>query len=148
MQTVVVEQVEREALAARLAPDSRVMEKARRRRFTGSYKLELLRQADACTAPGELGALLRREGLYSSHLVTWRRQREAGALAALAPKKRGRKSRPANPLAARVDELERENRRLRDKLHQAETIIEVQKKLSVVLGLSPEDRAPLNEGRR
>ena len=70
------------------APDPQVVEKARRRRFTASCKLEILWQADACTAPGELGALLRREGLYSSHLVTWRRQREEGALAALADARR------------------------------------------------------------
>jgi transposase-like protein len=135
-------------LEAVSAPDPQVVAKARRRRFSAQYKLAILRQADACTAPGELGALLRREGLYSSHLVTWRRQRDEGALVGLAPKKRGRKSRPKNPLTARVAELEQENRRLRDKLQRAETIIEVQKKLSAVLGLTPEEPTPPSGGRR
>lgn len=142
MQEVVSEQARQAPLEAVSAPDPQVVEKARRRRFSARYKLEVLRQADACTAPGELGALLRREGLYSSHLVTWRRQRDEGALAGLAPRKRGRKRRPNNPLTARVAELERENQRLRDKLHRAETIIEVQKKLSAVLGLTSEEPTP------
>lgn len=119
----------------RPAPDPQVPEKARRRRFTASYKLEILRAADRCSAPGEVGSLLRREGLYSSHLVEWRRQRERGTLAALAPRKRGRMARPVNPQAVRIAELERENQRLRRKLEQAQTIIEVQKKLSEILGL-------------
>jgi len=147
MQTAVSEPMERESLPAITAPDPQVVAKARRRRFSAAYKLEVLRQADACTAAGELGALLRREGLYSSHLVTWRRQREEDALAGLAPKKRGRKGRAKNPLRDRVAELERENQRLRDKLTQAETIIEVQKKLSAVLGLAPEEPTPLNGER-
>ena len=77
-------------------PDPEVRERAARRRFTAEYKLRMLRQADACTGTGELGALLRREGLYSSHLTTWRRQREEGSLAALSPKKRGRPAAPAS----------------------------------------------------
>jgi transposase-like protein len=125
-----------------------VVEKARRRRFTGAYKLGILRQAESCTEPGELGALLRREGLYSSHLTKWRQQREAGALAGLTPKKRGRKARSVDPLAARVAELERENGRLRQKLQRAETIIEVQKKLSEVLGLTSQESESPNGGRR
>jgi len=84
-----------------------------------------------------LGALLRREGLYSSHLTTWRRQREEGSLAALSPKKRGRPAAPASPLARRVAALERENARLTQRLQQAETIITVQKKLSEALGIAP-----------
>jgi transposase-like protein len=127
METAASEPVERELLPAVSAPDPQVVVKARRRRFSAAYKMEVLRQADACTAAGELGALLRREGLYSSHLVTWRRQREEGALAGLAPRKRGCKGRAKNPLTARVAELERENQRLRDKLRQAEILIEVQK---------------------
>lgn len=119
----------------RSVPNPQVLEKARRRRFTAAYKLEILQAADRCSEPGEVGALLRREGLYSSHLTTWRRQRELGSLAALSPRKRGRKPHPIHPQAARVAELERENRHLRRKLEQAETIIEVQKKLSEILGL-------------
>ena len=76
--------------------DPEVPEKARRRRFGGTYKLQILRAVDACTEPGEIGALLRREGLYSSHLSKWRRQRDAGALEGLRPRKRGRKPRPVD----------------------------------------------------
>jgi len=119
-------------------PDPEVPEKARRRRFKAVYKLEVLRAADACSEPGEIGALLRREGLYSSLLSKWRQQREEGALEGLQPKKRGRKARPRNPLAGRVAELERDNERLRKKLEQAETIIDVQKKLSGILGTGGE----------
>ena len=118
--------------------DPEVLEKARRRRFSAAYKLEVLQEADACSQPGEIGALLRREGLYSSLLSKWRRQREEGALEGLQPKKRGRKARPRNPLARRVVELERDNERLRKKLEQAETIIDVQKKLSQILGTDGE----------
>ena len=116
-------------------PDPEVSERAARRRFTAEYKLRVLRQADACSGPGEVGALLRREGLYSSHLTTWRRQREQGSLAALSPQKRGRPAGPPSPLARRVAELERENTRLTHRLQQAETIITVQKKLSEALGI-------------
>ena len=121
-----------------VVPDPEVLEKARRRRFSATYKLEILQEADACSEPGEIGALLRREGLYSSHLSKWRQQREEGALEGLKPKKRGRKARPRNPLTRRVAELERDNERLRRKLEQAETIIEVQKKLSRILGMDGE----------
>ncbi|NIN63889.1 MAG: IS3 family transposase, partial [Anaerolineae bacterium] len=103
--------------------------------YTARYKLDILKQADACTKPGQLGALLRREGLYHSNLITWRRQREEGSLKALGPRKRGRKASPKNPLAPRVAELERENRRLERRLKQAETIIEIQKKTSELLGI-------------
>ena len=120
-------------------PDPEVPAKARRRTFTAKYKLEILEEADGCSKPGEIGSLLRREGLYSSHLSKWRDQREAGALAGLTPKKRGRKRRPVDPQARRVAELERENSRLRHKLEQAETIIEVQKKLSLLLENSPQE---------
>ena len=107
-------------------PDPEVPLKARRRRFSASYKLRILEEADQCREPGEIGALLRREGLYSSLLSRWRRQREAGAEEALTPKKRGRKAKPVDPQARRVAELERENARLREKLEKAQTIIEVQ----------------------
>jgi len=113
-------------------PDPAVPEKPVRRRFTAEYKLRILREADGCT---QLGALLRREGLYSSNLTTWRQQRDQGTLAGLTPKPRGRKASPDAPLAAENDRLRRENQRLAAKLRQAETIIEVQKKLSEILGI-------------
>ncbi len=119
-------------------PDPEVPAKARRRRFTAQYKLGILEEVDRCTQPGEIGAVLRREGLYSSHLSKWRQQRDAGALEGLTPKKRGRKPQPVDPQAQRVAELERENARLREKLEKAETIIEVQKKLSQLLASSQE----------
>src|SRR5712691_11079338 len=103
-----------------VVPDPEVRERAARRRFTAEYKLQVLRQADQCAEVGEIGALLRREGLYSSHLTTWRRQREQGALVALAPKKRGRPATPVSPLARRVAELERDKARLERRLQQAE----------------------------
>ncbi len=122
-------------------PDPEVPEKARRRHFTAKYKLRILAKADRCSKPGEIGKLLRKEGLYSSHLSKWRQQREEGALAALTPKKRGRKPRPVDPQAKRVAELERENVRLRQELEKAQTIIEVQKKLSQLLE-SAEEESP------
>jgi transposase len=115
-------------------PDPEVCEKKPRRHFTAAYKLRILKEFDACTQP-EKGALLRREGLYHSNICTWSRQREKGELQGLAPKKRGRKAKEANPLAKSVAQLERENRRLNEKLRQAETIIEVQKKVSEILGI-------------
>ncbi len=116
-------------------PDPEVAEKKSRRKFTAKYKLRILKEADSCTGAGQLGALLRREGLYSSNLTTWRRQWEKGLLNALAPKKRGRKKSPKNPLADHVARLEKENRRLRDKLTKAQIIIDVQKKVSQILAM-------------
>jgi len=119
----------------RTAPSPEVLEKPVRRRFTVEYKLRILAEADACSEPGMLGELLRREGLYSSHLSTWRRQRDEGVLAGLMPKRRGRKAKPKNPLADEVARLERENRRLTEQLRQAELIIDVQKKVSEMLNI-------------
>jgi transposase len=119
----------------RLIPDPAVSEKPVRRRFTAEYKLRILHEADRCTASGQLGALLRREGLYSSILSTWRQQRDQGTLAGLTPKRRGRKANPDAPVIAENERLRRENQRLAAKLRQAETIIEVQKKLSEILGI-------------
>lgn len=117
-------------------PNPEVMPKAKRRTFTAGYKLWVLEEADKCRKqPGQLGRLLRREGLYSSHLTTWRRQREAGELAGLAPRKRGRK---VNKDAAELNRLQRENNRLERRLEQAELIIEAQKKLSEILGITLE----------
>ena len=110
------------------APSPEVLEKPVRRRFTVEYKARVLAEADACTEPGMLGELLRREGLYSSHLTTWRRQRDEGALAGLRPKRRGRKAKPKNPLADEVARLQRENQQLKEQLRQAELIIDVQEK--------------------
>ena len=119
----------------KLIPDPVVLEKPVRRRFLAEYKLRILHEADRCTAPGQLGALLRREGLYSSLLSTWRQQRKQGTLSGLTPKRRGRKANPDAPLIAENQRLMRETQRLAAKLRQAETIIEVQKKLSEMLGI-------------
>ena len=108
------------------APDPEVLATVQRRRFSAEYRLRILTQADACKKPGEVGALLRREGLYSSLLANWRRQREAGALREMRGRRRGPPPRPVDP---RVKQLETENRRLQRKLQRAETIITLQKKL-------------------
>jgi transposase len=106
-------------------PDPEVLPKAKRRKFSAEYKRRILEEADNCTESGQIGALLRREGLYSSHLTTWRRQRDRGLIQALSPKKRGRKRK--DELEREVVRLQRENERLRASLEQAEMIIDVQK---------------------
>ena len=122
-------------------PDPEVVPQAKRRRFTAKYKLSILEKADACIEPGQLGALLRREGLYASNLKNWRRQREQGSLTGLAPKKRGPRPDPDKELLKRIAKLEKENLRLADKLEKAELIIEVQKKVARLLGAEQsEDR--------
>jgi transposase len=113
--------------------DPEVAAKATRRQFSAEYKQRILREAAAASVPGEIGALLRREGLYSSHLITWRRQRERGELAGLSAQRRGRKAKAVNPLAKRVAELERDKRRLERKLEQAELLLDIQKKASRLL---------------
>ena len=118
-------------------PDPQVVPKAERRRFSAEYKLRILAEADRCTEHGQIGALLRREGLYSSHLTTWRRQRDQGTLGG----KRGRKT---DPRSAEIKRLEQENERLRTRLARAEHIIDVQKKLAQLLGTSP-DETPNSE---
>jgi transposase-like protein len=115
---------------------SEVVERATRRRFTGEYKQRILHEADATTARGEIGALLRREGLYSSHLNTWRADAERGQLAGLKPKQRGPKAMPVDPRDKRIGELEREVARLGRRAERAEAIVEVQKKLSQLLGIA------------
>ncbi len=120
--------------AAAPAPDPEVLAKAQRRKFTADYKLGIVEEADHATDPGAIGALLRREGLYSSHLVEWRRLREAGALGALS-KKRGRKP-TCNPVAEENCKLKAELAQVKKKLQQAEIIIDVQKKVSALLGIA------------
>jgi transposase-like protein len=112
-------------------PDTEVVAKAKRRQFTAAEKLRLLREVEACRGSGEIGALLRREGIYSSYLTTWRKQREAGELDGLTPQKRGPKP---NPEAIELAKLRREHERLQERLRQAELIIEVQKKVARLLG--------------
>jgi len=119
-------------------PDPEVVPKAERRRYPTEYKLHILAQADACTQPGQIGALLRREGLYRSLLDKWRKQRRESTLQALASHRRGPK---VDPLAVENTQLRRENERLQKRLQQAETIIEVQKKLSMLLGLTLDETA-------
>ncbi len=119
-------------------PDPEVPEKKPRRNFTAKYKLRILQEVENCTEPGEVGALLRREGLYSSNLTVWRKQKEQGILQGITPKKRGRKTKEMNPLARKVAELERKNRKLQDKLKKAEIIIDVQKKISQILEMTDE----------
>jgi transposase-like protein len=119
--------------SVRAIPEPEVRERAVRRKFTAEYKLRILKEAESCTKRGQLGALLRREGLYSSNLITWRHQSEKVTLKALSPKKRGPKGKKSDPSARRITELERENERLKKKLKQAATIIEVQKKVSEIL---------------
>ena len=133
VQEEVVVDAQPQADVAPAPPDPEVFEQGRRRVFSAKYKLRILQEADACVEPGEIGALLRREGLYSSHLTSWRRQRDEGALRAMSSKRRGPKPRK-NPLAKQVQQLERENARLRQKLEQAETIIAIQKKVAALLG--------------
>jgi len=118
------------------APDPEVAEQAKRRRFTAEYKLRILREADACKGHGDLGALLRREGLYSSHLATWRRQRDEIAKAGLKARKRGPKGKVVDP---QVKQLKRENARLKRRLERVELMLDIQKKASEMLGI------PLNQ---
>ena len=123
------------------ALDPEVAERAGRRSFTAEFKRQVLADADACTEAGAIGALLRRHGLYSSHLGKWRQQRDAGELTGLAPRQRGRKPRPTNPLAEQVARLEREVKRLTARAARAEGLVAVQKKMAELLGeeIPPED---------
>jgi transposase len=116
-----------------VVPEVEVAAKASRRRFTVEYKRRIVREADGCKTPGAVGALLRREGLYSSHLTGWRAARERGELAG-APKKRGPAPQVADPRDKKIAELERETARWRKRAERAETLVEVQKKLAALLG--------------
>ena len=115
-------------------PEVEVLAKAIRRRFTAEYKRKILREADTCTESGAIGALLRREGLYSSNLTTWQAQRERGELAGLTPKKRGPAPQPTNPLAVKVAALERAVRREQARADRAEALVELQKIVAELLG--------------
>ena len=112
-------------------PNTEVVTKAKRRHFTAAEKIRILREVDACQGTGEIGALLRREGIYSSYLTTWRKQRESRELEGLAPRKRGPKP---NPEAIELAKLRREHERLKERMRQAELIIDVQKKVARMLG--------------
>jgi transposase len=123
-------------------PEVQVEAKPRRRRFTAQYKLSILEQVDACTKPGEVGALLRREGLYSSHLATWRDARDQGQLAALQPRKRGRKAKEIDPRDERIAELEKQLAAEQARCKRAEALVELQKKLATLLENLPKDETP------
>jgi transposase-like protein len=111
-----------------------VPEKARRRTYTVEYKLKIVKEADACKGTGDIGALLRREGLYSSQLATWRQARDRGELIGTNPKKRGPKAVPVDPRDNRIVELERQVAKLTTRAERAEAIAEIQKKVAALLG--------------
>jgi transposase-like protein len=114
-------------------PNPEVVARARRRRYTAEFKQRILVEADAAKGSGEIGAVLRRNGLYSSHLVKWRRERAAGIVGGLTPQKRGPKSK-AHPLTGENQKLRQDNERLADRLRKAEIVIDVQKKVAMLLG--------------
>lgn len=126
----------------RNVPEVEVDPKAQRRQFSAKYKLDVLKRADACKVPGMLGALLRAEGLYSSHLTTWRRQRDAGELAGLSPKKRGRKRAAIDFRDRKIAEQGREIARLTARAERAEALVELQKKVASLLGTPLESSKP------
>jgi len=119
--------------------DPEVVAKPKRRRFTAEYRLRILEETDRCTGAGEVGQLLRREGLYSSHLANWRKARDEGALRGLRSKRRGAKPKASNPLEPKVRELEAKVARLEKDLHKAHTILDVQEKVAGLLGFNLKD---------
>jgi len=125
-----------EVIATAVVPEVEVAEKPSRRQFNAEYKRKILKEADACTREGEIGALLRREGLYSSHLSVWRAARERGEIAGLAPRKRGPKVAPPDPRDRKIVELERETRRWKSRAERAEALVDLQKKVSQILGIA------------
>lgn len=131
-------------IARTASPEVEVVAKAERRRFTLEYKRQILREAAACRRPGEIGALLRREGLYSSHLSSWRASRDRGELGGAGVKKRGPQAQAIHPDTKRLKTLERENRRLRARAERAEALVELQKK---VAALFEDGATPSNEER-
>lgn len=129
------------------APNPEVPANAKRRAFTAEFKRQVLAEADSC-GPGQIGAVLRRHGLYSSHLVTWRHQRDAGELAGLAPRKRGRKAMPKNPLVEEMAKLQRDLSRATARAERAEGLVAVQKKLAELLGEELPSEEELLEAER
>lgn len=123
-------------------PAVQVEAKPQRRRFTAQYKLSILEQADACTKPGEVSALLRREGLYSSNLAAWREARDQGQLAGLQPRKRGRKAKLIDPRDERIAGLEKQLAAEQARRERAEALVDLQKKLATLLGELPKDEKP------
>jgi len=121
-----------------LSPDSEVRERKRRRRFTSGYKLRILEKTDMCSKSGEIGKILRGEGLYFSHLSIWRKQRKEGILQGISSKKRGRKEKGINPLSKELESLRKEKVRLEKELKRSFLIIEAQKKISEIMGISEE----------
>ena len=119
-------------------PNPEVLEKPKRRRFRAEYKAEIVQAAACCTEPGQIGALLRREGLYSSQLAEWRKQYRASAHAGLQEKRRGRKPKQSE-YEKEIERLKKENKRLEERLDQAETLIDIQKKISKILGIKQPD---------
>jgi len=117
-------------------PNTEVSDRAKRRIFSTAYRERILREADACTETGAISALLRREGLYSSHLFTWRRLAERGKREALSPKKRGPKPKVTDERDKRIELLERENAKLAHRAERAEALVEIQKKISQLLGIA------------
>jgi transposase-like protein len=128
-------------VAAPTTVETEVVAKAHRRRFTAEYKRRIVREADRCTTSGAIGALLRREGLYSSQLTMWRAARDRGELEGLTPKKRGPKTTPPDPRDKRIAEQERETNKWRKRAERAEALVEVQKKVAALLG-TPFDSEP------
>lgn len=129
---------ERPTPSSPVRPDPEVLERPIRRTFTGEFKRRIVKEAAACTQPGQIGALLRRHGLYHSYLEKWRDAAEAGELAGLEPKKRGLQPMEENPLADEVARLQRELRKAQARAERAERLIELQKKVSELLGIALE----------
>ena len=125
-----------EVNAAVVVQEVEVSEKASRRKFSAEYKRKILKEADTCTREGEIGALLRREGLYSSHLSVWRAARKRGEIAGLVPKKRGPKVTPPDQRDRKIAELERETRRWKARAERAEALVDLQKKVSAIMGIA------------
>jgi transposase len=121
-------------VSAEATPETEVVAKAQRRRFTAEDKRRIVREADRCTTTGAIGALLRREGLYSSYLTTWRAARDRGELEGLAPKQRGPKVVPPDPRDKKIAEQERELGKWRTRAERAEALVEIQKKVAALLG--------------
>jgi len=133
-----------EAVKSMAPREVEVSAKPKRRKFTAEYKRKILEEIDRCTEPGEIGAVLRREGLYSSHLVEWRRIRREAGNAGLAPKKRGPQPKVVDERDRKIAELERQNAKLMARAKKAEALVELQKKVSELLGIDLADSSEEN----